>query len=944
MGSYWNYWAKADTTHRHWHPLACHSLDVAAVARVLVESSKEFFSSWAQRLQLSFEDFADCVCFIAALHDLGKFSSEFQCKVPELSTLLHETNNPSISGYPHPIAAWVLWDERLFARIKETYRLEKEKAIQFDVAIRPWLSASFGHHGGPAESPSRISKEMVSRLFHENAVSSAVDFLNDLIELFPGIKQFFTQPADLYERVSVSKFFSFTLSGLIILSDWTASATNNFPYAKKSVSQEFTVHSPDQSATEYFEHSLSLARLALDRQGVISAHPSCISEPWQELFPELVNLGYEPSPLQKQILDMEIQDEPGLYIIEDQTGSGKTEAALMLYARMQKHSIGNGFYFALPTMATSNGMYERIQNVHRKFYDGDTTPSLILTHGASHLHRGFQASLLPKVTSSTTDLGEYDEQQSVHGELGHSSSISACSQWMADSSRKAFLAQIGVGTIDQALIAMLYSKHNTLRMYGLAQKSIIVDEVHAYDLYMQNLLHNLLEFMALQRMNVILLSATLPTEMKNQLVNAYLKGIVDDTGTVRKISPAPKDFPLISIHHKDSDVYIPVDKQSMKERSVELKFFTSPDKNEPLRFLAEVSRSGRCGVWICNTVKDAQAVYEEMCRLVGRDNTLLFHSRYTVGDRQDIEHRVLKTFGKDSTASMRSGKILIATQVVEQSLDLDFDEMVTDLCPMDLIIQRAGRMKRHVRNSEGNPISGSEDERKSPVLNIFGPAPTEPITATWYSDFFPSGAYVYLDVSVLWKTAVILHKEQAIQIPEKSRYLVESVYGDSVSTTPSVLIHQMEKVKKENQKATAIAKSNIVPLAHGFFRPKDGVPWPDKQAPTRLPDDTVTYRLCVLRQGFLIALEQEEENPWELSSLRYRKMQLTYDSKTKKLIKETNKILPDRGQSAYLLPMVETQTVGSPTKMYRSLGKTQTGEHLLYDSLYGLRIEAREEI
>ena len=92
-----------------------------------------------------------------------------------------------------------------------------------------------------------------------------------------------------------------------------------------------------------------------------------------------------------------------------------------------KHSIGNGFYFALPTMATSNGMYERIQNVHRKFYDGDTTPSLILTHGASHLHRGFQASLLPKVTSSTTDLGEYDEQQSVHGELGHSSSISACS-------------------------------------------------------------------------------------------------------------------------------------------------------------------------------------------------------------------------------------------------------------------------------------------------------------------------------------------------------------------------------------------------------------------------------------------------------------------------------------------------------------------------------------
>lgn len=315
------------------------------------------------------------------------------------------------------------------------------------MAIRPWLSASFGHHGSPAEKPSRFSKQMALRLFHKNAVFSAVDFLNDLIELFPGSKQFFTQSADLYERVSVSNFFSFTLSGLIILSDWTASATNNFPYAEESISQEFTVRSPDQSATEYYGHSKSLARSALGRQGIISAHPSCLSEPWQELFPELVALGYEPSPLQKQILDMEIQDEPGLYIIEDQTGSGKTEAALMLYARLQKHSIGNGFYFALPTMATSNGMYERIQKVYRKFYDGNTTPSLILTHGASHLHKGFQASILPEVTPSTTDLDEYDEQQPVHCDIEHSSSISACSQWMADSSRKAFLAQIGLGPL-----------------------------------------------------------------------------------------------------------------------------------------------------------------------------------------------------------------------------------------------------------------------------------------------------------------------------------------------------------------------------------------------------------------------------------------------------------------------------------------------------------------
>ena len=938
MKTYWGYWAKADSHNTSWHPLICHSLDVAAVARSLIESSKPFFVGWAQRLDLSYSVLCDTVCFLASLHDLGKFSFEFQAKVPDLAEKLHGLIPPHITGYPHPTAALMLWNKVLANNVFSKYQIKGVDAIRVSRALEPWVVAAFGHHGGPVQEPSITTQHTCSMMFDEAAIAAATDFIFDLIDLFPRFSDLMSNAAELHQHKSLFNAFSFVLSGLIILSDWTASAAMNFPYQSEGDGSEYAKYPRVAGLSEYFEHALKLAHEAVLKQGLVPAQLKVVADPWNELFPEL-SRQYSPSHLQQIIMDMELQEEPGLYIIEDLTGSGKTEAALMLFARLCRQET-SGFYFALPTMATSNGMYERIRDVYKTYYEKGTKVSLVLAHGASRFHQEYQDSI--QMDSFGFDYDASAENRTTpDGEIEYSSSIKGCSQWISDSSRKAFLAQVGVGTIDQALLSVLYSRHNTLRMYGLAQKIVIADEVHAYDLYMQGLIHNLLKFLASQHKSVIILSATLPLKMKEELVEAYREGFGHDRGAETLVSD---EFPLISIHHQNSDSFIPVASASGAQRTIALRYFTTADVDEPLAFLAEASQRGRCAVWICNTVKDAQRAYRALVSLIGNENTVLFHSRFTMADRQAIEHKVMGLFGKRSNSENRTGKILIATQVVEQSLDLDFDEMVSDLCPIDLLIQRSGRLRRHIRDRDGNPTTGTSDGRGDVTLSVFGPAPHGEISSTWYSSFFPAGSYVYEDPSILWKTALLLREEGSIRIPERSRHMVERVYGQSGIAVPEVLKKQSAISQRDGQRASAIAQSNIVPLARGFIQPGDLKPWPDHAAPTRLSDEAIVYRLCLIVEEALVAFVQGGRNRWAMSEVRYRKVLLTYDPPISSLIEKTNKALADKGRSAVLVPMEECGRTVAGVVCYRSLGMTAQGHHLLYDSVEGLQMEKKEEL
>jgi CRISPR-associated endonuclease/helicase Cas3 len=903
-------------------------LDVAAVARQWLQRHPAFVNEWARRLQVERDVLADLVTFLAAIHDLGKFALDFQFKIPQLATLL--TGRSAISDSSrasHPTSGFGFWDKSIWVQIKvQLNDLSPRDISVLERSIRPLLTASFGHHGKPVDAPDPFSLFSPGRLYDDKVQLAAKAYIDDLLHLLPGSLTAMQHWAKTQSVRSELARFSFPLSGLIILADWTGSSSENFP-----LKLSFNERPPSEfNLKQAFKESLELADAALLRQGLVAAPRRKLTNPWKELFP--IFKSCTPTPLQTAMLKATEGRGPALYIIEDIAGAGKTEAALLLTASLMDKENVEGFYFALPTMATSNGMYSRLAFIYSNYFADGSKASLILAHGRPELNAVFQASLLPehlRVTDVEFSAKDAEEQQTT---------MAACNTWIADRARKAFLAQVGVGTIDQALLSVIYSRHNTLRMFGLSRKILIVDEVHAYDAYMQELLESLIKFQAQQGRSVVLLSATLPVSMKESLSAAYLSGL-NGLGDESKVNLTEKmHYPLVTIVEPCRIDCIPIEPSAWHCRSVDVEFLTSEDGDIELvvERLSEISRSGRCAVWIRNTVGDVQRAYEQLSDKIDAEKLIVFHSRYAMGHRSDIEERVLRIFGKESTGVDRQGMILIATQVVEQSLDLDFDEMIIDLCPIDLVIQRIGRLRRHARDRAGNRID-TKDERGVGTVLIFGPDPDATIEADWYRRCFQGGAKVYQNHGILWLTASVLKRERQIKIPEKLRDLIEAVYGKSDIPVPDALIEQSQKAYQADHKAGFLAQTNLIDLERGFLYSSDLNPWPDHSAPTRLTDETRTYRLCLLEGETVRPLVKDDDRSFALSEVRFRPVEVVLPSELRRIIEEAERRLPDQGRGGSLLPFEQLSQ-----DLYRSLGETVNQQRFIYSVKLGLRLEAQD--
>ncbi len=934
--AYYKLWGKANRENERWHPLVCHMLDVAAVAREYVEINGSFIKEWCGRLHLREDELLDLISFFAAIHDLGKFDAVFQLKIPELAKMVLGISGIGIAGKPHTNSAWLLWEEKIKTLLYNKYSIEKK--IAFSRTIEPLLSASFGHHGRPVNIPSDKSPNTLKELYGNGIDEAAVQCFFEVLELFPALKALFHKPERLTLQREMAAVFSFVLSGIIILSDWTASDPSNFRFiCDKNELRPNRLPGFD-GIEEYYKYACENAVRILENQGLVQTAVRKMDDPWKEISDAIDSLrGKEPSPLQYFIATMELPVEPTLYIIEDAAGSGKTEAALMLAARLMGRGDAEGFYFGLPTMATSNGMYDRLAGVYKIFFENDREPSLILAHGGSGLHAEFSKSILPQnIAGEPDDTGNDDVSE-------QETSAAACNEWIADRSRKAFLSQVGVGSIDQAMLAVIYSRHNTLRMTGLSRRILIIDEVHAYDMYMQKILQNLVEFQGAQHKSVILLSATLPSGIKHEFEEAYKRGLnlheeSDDEDIMIDGSNDP--YPLVTISTKGKNLSRHVEIRNDNRRTIKIKILSNEDAC--VEFLKSVSQSGRCGVWIRNTVSDVQNAYDVLCAELGEENVLIFHSRYAMAHRQKIESEILRIFGKESGLKERQGKILVASQVVEQSLDLDFDEMISDLCPIDLAIQRAGRLRRHQRDKNGNIIK-CRDERGDPVLYVFGPDPDGEIGENWYSDYFPKAKYVYKHPGILWRTAKILKDKGEIQIPACSRSLVEWVYNKNKSEEeiPHDLKKASKNAKSGNSKEEAIAVGNLFPLYSGFVRFTDEHPWSDSSSPTRLSEDTETYRLCLVQDGELVPLVGTEDHPWQMSEVKYSNLHIGYNDKMQALLDKTNKTIFDKGRGGLLLPVeVVAESRNDGHVEYISIGLTLKGKHIMYSEKKGLYEEA----
>ena len=856
---YFRYWGKAkpssDEKGVFCHLLPYHSLDVAAVGYVLLQKNPVYLAHFQRMTGLKNQEFIKWFTFLLALHDIGKFADSFQNLNPEVLKYLQSRKSDRVYYLRHDSLGWVLWNSHLRLQL-EAQKIIPAAVSKYEDVIFPldfWMAAMVGHHGEP---PKKDSNRLIRDDFDEQLdFVAASAFAEDLIPFILGDDVTFPDSS----KAESIKLASWWLSGLAVLCDWLGSNTEFFPYQ--------TQYEPLQ---DYWEKAKKKAENAISATELLKVEPSAPID-LADLIEVPTGLTTELTPLQETVSQWEVTSSPQIFILEDVTGAGKTEAAVLLAHRLINIGLGSSLYFALPTMATANTMYDRMRMVYRKLFNTNTLPSLVLAHGAANMSDGFQQSI---VSSYPKQFNEYTENEQ--------SAEAHCNAWLADNRKKALLADIGIGTVDQALLAILPSRHQSLRLLGLVNKILLVDEVHACDAYMNELLCALLRVHAAAGGSVILLSATLPHEQRKALLNAYAEGQNWHKVTLQAVGN--DSYPLISCLDSQGLHERVIATRNSVKREVKTAFLHEQQSVDAL--LAETVDNGQCVCWIRNTVKDAIEAYQRITKTRPDWNVDLFHARYALGDRIDIEKRVVARFDKNSNAEQRKGQILIATQVVEQSLDLDFDALITDLVPIDLLIQRAGRLRRHARDRVGNRIAG-KDERGAVILHIFSPKLTDDPNANWYPGFFPNAGKVYAHHGQLWLTASRLQREGKFRMPEDARVLIEGVYGeDAQADIPNGLQHQSNEAEGSDKADASVARLNALNMEMGYSDASTNRWWDEAKTPTRLGDPTTTVYLAKWQNGKLQPWFDSKEHAWQLSAVSMRTYWIAGETPTVDLSQE----------------------------------------------------------
>ena len=703
---------------------------------------------------------------------------------------------------------------------------------------------------------------------------------------------------------------SWWFAGVTVLADWLGSNTNFFPYKNQSTDLE-----------KYWEYAQGQATEALAQSGVL---PSAIEKgrSLKDLFQKI----QEASPLQQWAVSVDIPQAPQIYLLEDVTGAGKTEAAMMLAYRLMEQGLAEGFFIGLPTMATANAMYKRVAEVYQKLFTGNA--NLVLAHGHKKLVEEFAASILP-VGTPEQDAAQQDETASAR-----------CSAWLADHSKRALLASAGIGTIDQALLAVLHSKHQSLRLLGLFNKVLIVDEVHACDAYMLGVLEVLLEFHARTGGPVILLSATLPSRMKQALFNAYAKG----RNQVSAPALCSDAYPLATRWHDGQPVLLEEALASRACVSRTLQVHYEADDEKVFAHILAALQQGQCVGWIRNTVADAMAAFDRLSKTIPPEKMTLFHARFALKDRLGKEEQVSSFFGEDSKKQDRQGRLMIATQVAEQSLDVDFDVLISDLAPIDRVLQRAGRLQRHVRDARGNRLiaTDAKDQRSSPCLWVYSPAWTAQPKADWYSAVFKKARYVYGHHGQLWLTAKVL-QNGSFTMPADARRLIETVFSET-ETLPESLSKNAMKAEGQDMSEASLAQLNTLKIDGGYKRGEILDWWGESKTPSRLGEETMEVMLAKWVDG---NLQRWAEGVWTYSMVKVAtrllaKVDAPSDATQKMAYVQMQQTLPSQGKWCEMLALSQ-RLDGVWEGQAWTAGNEKSGKQpelltWLYDVDFGLRV------
>jgi CRISPR-associated endonuclease/helicase Cas3 len=750
---FWGKTPKDGDPSEAYHPAIYHMLDVAFVAEALLS---EAASPRLHRALSRAWDGCDeqalraWLPFLIATHDLGKISAAFQGQAKDarsqrqrerLERDANITFPPRYDKPPYHAEISAVWLNANFTR------REPGAPRQLIWAVR---DAMGGHHGRFTQEEmrqigARLRASERGTTAWETWRDAAYTLLRDLLNPSVAITALGT-PQRLRPATAA-------LTGFIIVCVWLGSNSEYFPAT------------PDLPIETYMRLGRERAASAVKRAGLRDARPLPTYAGFTQLFTEI----REPRALQRAIdaLPEEALAGPMLAAIEAPTGEGKTEAALALARRLAAANGIDEIFFGLPTMATSNQMFKRLS----RFYDALYGAAVRLTHSQSAVA---EEELRRAALASDQDAAAPE-----------SASALAAIEWFAGS-KKALLAPFGVGTVDQVELAGLNVRHYMLRLFALAGKVVIVDEVHAYDAYMSVILEHTLAWLASLGTSVILLSATLPANRHRALATSYLRGL--DKRLPAPDVPADLVYPAISLYYAGTSYRTEAIGVFREDQRFTLRLAQKLDPEADARHLLDLVRGGGAVARICNRVDDAQAIYRALQAQLPSEQRILLHARFPLDERQKREQQVEKMVGKASSRAPGQPLIVVGTQVLEQSLDYDVDVMVSDFAPIDLLLQRAGRLHRHVEERAGR----RPPRHARPVLEVVLPLDEDglPMWKRWAPIYEP-----YL----LWRTWDVLRAEmagdeRAIVLPRDYRPLIEALYRDDPQI-PTGAAHASEMAK-----------------------------------------------------------------------------------------------------------------------------------------------------
>lgn len=767
-------WAKSgyDPESKEWCPLWLHLLDSMAVMDRLVPQwalpslhdlvSAEFKDSHSG--MPADEEFQALARWVAGLHDLGKASPAFSSKVPGLDDKMKE------KGLRHkPIDS--------LTRRRMPHGLAGQCALEDILIAHGWRPASAlaivsvvgAHHGIPSSNADVNGAVGYPDLLGHGPWDDVRRELFDLVTERAGVSDVMSQ----WGRRQWSEPFLVVLSGLTITADWLASTEDYFPLLDV-----------EDRGLDLLEPGVHRHRAEQGWARVDLPYPWLAEDPGSE--PDVIlrrrfDLPDTAVATSAQVAAVEAAratDLPGLIIVEDSTGSGKTEAALMAAEVLAARSGRSGILFALPTQATTDAMFTRQMDWLSMIggdYGEDRSPAFYnvqLLHGRARLNPQARALRRHWYRMQDHTLGGVgdpanpasDEAQPTHVYDDEEPTAAAIAAWFSGR-KKSMLADFVTTTVDHLLFAAMRAPHLALRHLGLARKVVIIDEVHSYSAYMNVYLDRALTWLAAYGVPVVLLSATLSNERCSSLVESYRAGLgQEDTPAL------DTPFPCLVVADRTGARVLPTD--AGRSSRVRLRRLHHDDL---LPLLTERLAAGGCALVIRNTIKRAQDTYEQLREVFG-DEVTLNHSRFTISDRLAKDADLLHRFGPPRRHPERPRRaIVVATQVVEQSLDVDFDLLVTDLAPIDLIFQRAGRLHRHDRP---RPTGLQEPDCYVSWLPV---SSREPV--------LEPGATAVYGVHDLLRTAAALDRvvERGgwINVPADVRRLMEEVYGDDPQVPPT---------------------------------------------------------------------------------------------------------------------------------------------------------------